>query len=288
MKKVIILSGLPASGKSTWANKIIKENPGAYKRVNKDDLRSMLDSGKYSKGNESFVINMRDMMIAMALQEGKHVIVDDTNLNPIHEEKIRELVRGKAQVEVKFFNTPIKECIERDMKREKMVGQNVISDMHTRWLADSEESAEVEKYIPNNENPKAVIFDIDGTLAIKGNRSPYEWSRVGEDQVNTPIKNLVDNYRAGNYEVIIFTGRDGVCEKETKDWLTDNEIWYDYFDMRPEGSTEKDSIVKKRMFDKIKDKYCIEAVIDDRKQVKKMWVSLGLFVLDVNQHDEIF
>ena len=40
MKKVIITKGLPGSGKSTWAKKLIDKNPNQYKRINKDDLTS--------------------------------------------------------------------------------------------------------------------------------------------------------------------------------------------------------------------------------------------------------
>ena len=78
------------------------------------------------------------------------------------------------------------------------------------------------------------------------------------------------------------------CEEDTKKWLSVNNIQYDYFDIRSEGNTEKDYVVKKRMFDKIKDEYNIEAVFDDRKQVKRMYVELGLFVFDVNQTDKEF
>ena len=45
MKKVILTRGLPGSGKSTWAKQMLDEKPGHYKRINKDDLRAMLDNG---------------------------------------------------------------------------------------------------------------------------------------------------------------------------------------------------------------------------------------------------
>ncbi len=89
MKKVIILKGLPASGKSTWAKQRLAAEPGAYKRINKDELRAMLDDSHWSKGNERFVLRLRDHLIVAALEDGKHVIVDDTNLHPKHEQQIR-------------------------------------------------------------------------------------------------------------------------------------------------------------------------------------------------------
>src|SRR5690348_7760173 len=90
--KLIMTKGLPGSGKSTWAKQIVSENPGAVKRVNKDDLRSMVDGGKWSKANETFVLLVRDQIVDAALSSGKSVIVDDTNFAPRHETALREMV----------------------------------------------------------------------------------------------------------------------------------------------------------------------------------------------------
>ena len=54
MKKILILRGLPASGKSTFARKLLNENPNAWKRLNKDELRAMLDDSIHSPANEQF------------------------------------------------------------------------------------------------------------------------------------------------------------------------------------------------------------------------------------------
>lgn len=43
MVTVYITKGLPASGKTTWAKEKTTSFPNSYKRVNKDDLREMLD-----------------------------------------------------------------------------------------------------------------------------------------------------------------------------------------------------------------------------------------------------
>jgi len=46
MLTVTILKGLPGSGKTTWAKEQIAKSPGNYKRINKDDLREMLDNSR--------------------------------------------------------------------------------------------------------------------------------------------------------------------------------------------------------------------------------------------------
>lgn len=42
--------------------------------------------------------------------------------------------------------------------------------------------------------PKAIIIDIDGTLALRLGRGPFDWNRVGEDLPNWPIVALVKTH----------------------------------------------------------------------------------------------
>ena len=104
MKKVIIMRGLPGSGKSTYAKQLVAEAANIYKRINRDDLRAMLDNGHWTKGNEKFVKQVRDLLIVKALEEGKHAIVDDTNLSPTTEAHIRQLVTAFVEVRDELTN----------------------------------------------------------------------------------------------------------------------------------------------------------------------------------------
>lgn len=280
MKKVIILQGLPASGKSTYAKKLIEDNPNMYKRVNKDDLRAMIDNGKWSKDNEKMILAVRDAIILQALEHGKHVIVDDTNLHHKHVDQITELVKGKAKVETKFFDITPEEAIERDLKRPVSVGSKVIMRMYNQFLKQK-----TDQYEPDLHKPTAYIFDVDGTLAQMDGRSPYEWEKVGEDHTREDVCVMATMLKEAGHKIIIFTGRDGACEEETKHWLWKNAIHWDHFDIRPEGNTEKDAVIKRRMFDAIKDDYNILGVFDDRNQVVEMWRSMGLTCFQVADGD---
>jgi predicted kinase len=136
MLKILMLRGLPASGKSTYAKELLVKYPGQYKRVNKDDLRNMLDGGKWSKENEQFILVLRDLIIINVIcVQQKNVIVDDTNLAPIHLEHIKQLIGTNAIVEVKDFTAvPLEECIRRDKTREASVGEKVIRGMYNQFL----------------------------------------------------------------------------------------------------------------------------------------------------------
>lgn len=128
------------------------------------------------------------------------------------------------------------------------------------------------------------IFDIDGTLALRGDRSPYDWANVGLD---TPNLAVVETYRClyhfnQYFNFFIFSGRDEVCRPETEKWLKDNGIRYDRLLMRPEGNNQPDTEIKTKFFlDEVEDKYEVVAVFDDRDSVVKMWRSLGLTCFQV-------
>src|ERR1035437_2631375 len=135
MKKVYITKGLPASGKSTWAKNLINENHNQYKRVNKDDLRAMLDNSVFSKDSEKLILRIRDSIILQSLENGKNVIVDDTNLATKHIDRITLLVKGLAEVIIQdFTDVPLDTCIERDLKRLASVGEKMIREMYNQHL----------------------------------------------------------------------------------------------------------------------------------------------------------
>ena len=138
MAKIIITRGLPASGKSTWASKQVREaeNNGVV-RVNKDLLRTMLHADRHGKGTEAQVLKARDAIISTFLRSGVDVIVDDTNFAEHHIEKLGKLAeRHGAEVVIEdFTHVDIETCIERDSKRTNPVGRDVIVEMYHRYLA---------------------------------------------------------------------------------------------------------------------------------------------------------
>lgn len=277
MKKVILTKGLPGSGKSTWAKGLIDMNPNSYKRINNDDLRKMFDNTQYSSDMEKFIKKAVDVLVLLALEEGKHVILDNTHLSENSINRIKELVKGKAEVviEDKFLDVPLETCIKNDLKRFDSVGKDVIVKLYEQHLKKTEPIVQ-DKLLPN-----AIIVDIDGTLAHMKDRSPFDWQRVGEDECDDIIKGIVNAY--DNLGVtIVMSGRDGSCRDITIKWLEDNNIKYDSLLMRGEGDFRKDTIVKKELFDNhIKDKHFIEYVLDDRLQTVNMWRSIGLKCLQV-------
>ena len=291
-REILILKGLPASGKTTFAKKFVEENEG-WVRINRDDLRHM--SGIYwVPSREDYISSVEAAAILNALITGHNVIVDATNLSKAAKDIVDKAVEAftgmkegnTVEVSEKFFDIPLPDCIARDAARENPVGERVIRSMWRKHLANSPKYAVIDYCEQDEELPSAIICDIDGTLAMMNGRSPYDRKRVGEDVVNKPIRHLlhimIESYKCPY--IIILSGREDDCIDETRQWLKDNDIPFDAIFMRKTGDHRKDAVIKKEIVEsEILGKYRVEFVLDDRDQVVDMWrKELKLPCLQVN------
>lgn len=267
MSTLLMLKGLPASGKSTHGFELVKSG---WKRVNKDDLRQMIDGGKWTRGNEKEILRTEKSIVSYFLSNGLNVVVDDTNF--AHEDTWKQIAEScGATFEVKFFDTPLLECIERDSKRgDKSVGSKVIMEMYERYLKPTPVPYDTSK-------PDCYLFDIDGTLAHMHNRSPYDWDKVYDDTLDESVYQVLLSHKNAGKDIIILSGRDGICRGNTIAWLKKHNIPYDMLYMREKGDSRKDTVIKKEIYDThIKDQWNVLGIYDDRDCVVNMWRSLGL------------
>ncbi len=295
MLTVTLTKGLPGSGKSTWAKQQVLNAPnGSTKRVNKDDLRAMLDVGRWSKTNEQFVLKVRDFVIIEALLAGKHVIVDDTNLEDSHYNRIVEAIDNTPELNTPMFknrqikvqykdftDVPLDVCIERDIKRANGVGEKVIRDMYDRYLAPPPTTAPF-----NLDLPDAIITDVDGTTAFNnGHRGWYDHDKVGNDEPIDHIINLIKRYEH-DHKIIVVSARSDICYDATLAWLNKHGLFPHILLMRKDKDMRKDEIIKRELYEsEIKDKYNIRFVLDDRNGPVKLWRSLGIPCLQCAEGD---
>lgn len=107
--RLLLLKGLPGSGKTTYAKKLEKQG---WARANKDDIRKMFFSN-YTHKDEAEVVRMEDARVVAALLDGKNVVVDDTNFAPKHRRRLEAMAQKHgAEFKVMFIDTPLEECIK--------------------------------------------------------------------------------------------------------------------------------------------------------------------------------
>ena len=295
-QKVIITRGLPASGKSTWAKNFILENP-KYIRINMDDLWRMLYASNKcfipGIGNEYFILSIRNTLLQDALLGGRDVIIDDTNFVEYNIPDINKIVEDinldynlSIQIEIKNFNVDPVECIKRNALRpeSERVPEEVIWDMYNKYVKP-QEYPEQTKLVQDPSLPRAIICDLDGTLALHNGRSPYDCKECSSDEVNEPVNSLLKKYHNEGIQIIFVSGRNESCREETILWL-EEAGWYrlkHYLYMREDKDNRKDAVIKKEIFDNhIRGRYYIEFVLDDRDQVVSLWRNvIGLHCFQV-------
>lgn len=287
MKKAIVSVGISASGKSTDAMKWCIVDPTNRVEVNRDNIRKQLveaDGGVFSwpKWNwkrEGEVTSIADGLISYASLNNKDIYISDTNLNAKYRKPLITFLKKLGfEVEIREFPITLEEAWKRDAARKDGVGHSVIAKQYGEWL----EYIGRKKYVPDVTKPKCILVDIDGTLAhMNGKRGAFEWDKVGLDDVDKMVKGLV-NSTDFNWDVIVLSGRDGVCESLTRTWLVYNDIIFRKLIMRTPNDMRKDTIVKEEIFWRdIADNYNVQYVIDDRPSVCRMWRELGLKVFQV-------
>lgn len=305
MKIVILLRGLPASGKSSYARELLKKEPLKWKRVSRDDLRAMFDNSDFSAINEDFIRKIRDQLIVSSLRDGFNVIVDDTNLVPSTVKKLHKLVASVGDVKVIHmpFNTSVDECLKRNALREGVakVPEKVIHSMAKSCGADRGYKLEVkETYYPalytqietykvNAELIPAIICDIDGTIAHIDHRSPYDTGKCLRDTPVPCVVDMIKMFHKNGYKIIFCSGREDQYRDLTEQWLNENVGVEHLLYMRPTGHSTKDFIIKEAIFNEhISGKYNVKAVIDDRLQVCRLWHRLGLPLFRVGDPEANF
>lgn len=276
MKEFIMCKGLPGSGKSTWAKEFILSQPDQWVRINNDSLQLMLTGQTFVKDKKVWhkIEHFRDCMINEALAMGLNVIIDNTNLSPKREEEYRALIElhnknntEKYKFRVQdFTKVPLATCLAQNKTRDSAVPERVIYDMYNQFLKPAPAVL-----VQNTKLPKAIIVDIDGTIARHTTRVVYDNTRYYEDEPIPEVLEIVVRLMKSDVKAIFLTGRDDVGREDTIRWLKDKCNIVGCYDllMRPPAPdvhhNSPDYEYKKYMFDTyVKDKYHVLAWFEDR------------------------
>ena len=134
-----------------------------------------------------------------------------------------------------------------------------------------------------------ILIDIDGTIALRGDRSPHYHDSAMEDAVNWPIVHMCDAlYASKVYNFILISGRDEKYRNVTEYWLYRHDIftYRKRLIMRPRGDNRPDEVVKRELYEgDAALRRTVWLVLDDRNKVVKMWRGVGLTCLQVAEGD---
>lgn len=147
MKKLLVLQGLPASGKSTYAINWVNEDPEHRLRINQDSIRMMfgkywLEDEEQLKKREAIVSTITMELLKQSILKQFDIVLDNMNLSKRVLSEIEHYINyfnmkftdlQAYEIEYKLFKVPLNILIDRDSKRDRSVGAKVITGLYNRY-----------------------------------------------------------------------------------------------------------------------------------------------------------
>ena len=142
----------------------------------------------------------------------------------------------------------------------------------------------------------AVIFDIDGTLALIDHRrhhvetKPTDWkafyASMADDEPNIPVINTLLGLIRLGYVGLLCSGRPEDYREVTETWLERHFVSYEKLYMRPSGDFRSDVDIKREMLAQIREEgFKPVLACDDRDRLVAMWREEGLVCLQAAPGD---
>lgn len=142
MARLILLIGLPGSGKSTFAKQLLAEDP-QRQLISTDTIRSQIFGDEATQG--SWLLVWREIqrqfqqaIVNSSCAAASKAIYDATNAQRRQRREVIALARttGFTHITGLWLDTPIWLCLARNRRRVRKVPEDVIFRMH-RQLRDA-------------------------------------------------------------------------------------------------------------------------------------------------------
>ena len=283
--QILILVGAPGSGKSTFAQYFLRTEEN-WMRLCRDDFRSMqFADANMSNSEEKLIAEMIDAAIETLLLKRSNVLLDATNCRKEYIDHYIKRFNHLADISFKLFDVGVDTLAERCKQRFQNTGKFISMSTLKKFCDELDVLKKNFDFLPrpkidalepvavqDTNLPKAIICDLDGTLAFMCGRDPYDAAHCDEDKLNEHVAVVLQIFYGKGYKILLVSGREECFRQPTVRFLEKHDVSYHQMWMRKTKDYRKDAIIKKEIFDaEIAGKYFIEFVLDDRNQVVEMW-----------------
>ncbi len=137
MAKLIVIIGLPGSGKSFLAQQLLRFHPD-YHLISTDAIRSQLFGDESLQGPWSAILHQIQQQFQQAVAQNSGAIYDATNAQRRHRRDLIQLARevGFDPIFGLWIQTAVEQCLKQNQQRSRQVPQEIILAMH-RQLCDA-------------------------------------------------------------------------------------------------------------------------------------------------------
>lgn len=135
MPKLIMMQGLPCSGKTEWATAwaCAKHN---RLRISWTDMLKLIGGGKFQRERRPLAFDATLRLMSNALRGGMDVVLDECNLNAVEYGLfVAKAQQLRANVEWHRMSATPEECKRRSALHEHPVADLVIDRMAERYAA---------------------------------------------------------------------------------------------------------------------------------------------------------
>lgn len=140
--KVVVVCGLPGSGKDTW----IKKHDSHYNVISLDEIRNEL--GIKPTDEQGKVIQTAKKMAKGYLAKGHDFIWNATNITTQLRRGVIELfLEYNAYVEIVYIATPFKKCLSQNKNRKEIVPEKVMYKLKNKLEIPFNIEAHEVKYV---------------------------------------------------------------------------------------------------------------------------------------------
>ncbi len=130
-RTLVVLCGVAGSGKSTFAKKFFKRT----QIISPDHCRAMISDNPANQAVSKHAFDLFYFIIEKRLLVGRLTVADATSLSKETRRQLIEIARKYGfRVVIVIFDIPAEICIERDQKRPRKVGEQVIRNQYVNFI----------------------------------------------------------------------------------------------------------------------------------------------------------
>ena len=161
MSKLIVLSGVPGSGKSYFSKLLRKKKMGHVYIISSDALRDLVTGNQQNLSEETLMWKMfYELARVYSADPNGIVVLDATNRSTEYRiNSVKELKSHFDEADLVIFDIPKEVVLKQNLEREFPVPESVIEDYFSYFELPKKEDYEffTNVFVSNGENIEEII-----------------------------------------------------------------------------------------------------------------------------------